>query len=45
MAKISARATRDFWPPLNWFISLISAFLPVKLIEQETPVAFSSLMA
>ena len=45
IAKIRARATKDFCPPLSWFISLISAFLPVKLMEQETPVAFSSLIA
>ncbi len=45
MAKISARATNDFCPPESWFISLISACLPVKETEQDTPVACSSLWA
>ena len=42
MAKMSAMATRDFWPPESWFISRISLFFPVKLTAQDTPVAFSS---
>ena len=45
MAKMSAMATKDFCPPLSWFISLISLFFPVKLTAQDTPVAFSSLCA
>ena len=45
IAKISASATNDFCPPLNWFISLISAFFPVKLTAHDTPVAFSNLLA
>ena len=45
MANISAMATKDFCPPLSWFISRISLFLPVKLTAQDTPVAFSSLCA
>ena len=45
MAKISAMATNDFCPPLNWSISLISEFFPVKLTAQDTPVAFSNLEA
>ena len=45
MANMRAMATKDFCPPLSWFISLISLFLPVKLTAQDTPVAFSSLCA
>ena len=45
MAKIRAMATNDFCPPLNWSISLISEFFPVKLTAQDTPVAFSNLEA
>lgn len=36
MAKISAKATKDFCPPESWFISRVSADFPVKDTYKHT---------
>lgn len=36
MAKISAKATKDFCPPDSWFISRVSADFPVKDTYKHT---------
>ena len=36
MAKISAKATKDFCPPESWFISRVSADFPVKETYKQT---------
>ena len=44
MAKIRARATSDFCPPESWFISRISARLPLNDTRIPTPVNESTVM-